>query len=224
MKIRTVALAMGGAVLIALGGVGAVACSSDEGTGTPTNNNTDKDATTTGDTGPKPTTDSSTPVGDAGVDAPTYPSTCQHVTAKGAQFGFCQSGPPPSDAGDAVDCGKVPTLHPAEAGTGPYCPFSSVGDAGNLTCAQGQHCCEHPADAGTPSTCQASTCGTTDTDWMCQDQSNCPSGQVCCAITSGPGQDPGCSFYFLHGFKGTACRTSCAQGELTVCESDDQCK
>jgi hypothetical protein len=35
MKIRTMALAMGGAFLLALGGVGAVACSSDDGTGTP---------------------------------------------------------------------------------------------------------------------------------------------------------------------------------------------
>jgi hypothetical protein len=203
MKIRTVAFAVGGAVLIALGGVGAVACSSDDGSGTPTPGNNDKDATTAADTG-KPTpgkdgsvveTDSDTPVGDAGTDSNV----------------------------DPVDCGKVPTFHPVEAGTGPYCPFSAVGDAGNLTCAATQHCCEHPADAGKPSECQAAACAKTDTDWMCQDKNNCPGAQVCCAVTTGPGQDPGCSFYFLHKFTGTACRTACAQGELTVCEGDDQC-
>jgi hypothetical protein len=203
MKIRTMALAMGGAFLLALGGVGAVACSSDDGTGTPatgTDASVAKDTgTTKADTGTVDQPDTSTPDTDAGVGAP--------------------------------DCGRAPpTFHPVDAGTGAYCPFSSVGaDAGNVTCAQGQFCCEHQADAGTPSSCQAAgaggavSCGATDTYWQCQDPNSCGTGQVCCAVAASAGQDPGCSFYFLSKFKGTACRAACATGELTVCESDGQC-
>src|SRR5438067_13838850 len=36
MRIRTMALVVGGACLVALSGIGAVACSSDNGSGTPT--------------------------------------------------------------------------------------------------------------------------------------------------------------------------------------------
>ena len=197
MKIRTMALAMGGAFLLALGGVGAVACSSDDGTGTPATGNdasVAKDTGTTKDTGTVDQPDTSTPDTDAGPGAP--------------------------------DCGRAPpTFHPVDADTGPYCPFSAVtgSDAGNKTCATGEKCCEHQADAGQPSSCQAAACAPTDTAWECQDPNNCTGGQVCCAIAASAGQDPGCSFYFLSKFKGTACRTACATGELTVCESDGQC-
>lgn len=198
MKIRTMALGIGGAFLVALGGVSAVACSSDNGSGTPATGGPDATANK----------DSSTPRTDAQVGQPdTGPGTT----------GDAGSGTP--------DCGRAaPTLHPVEAGTGPYCPFSAVGDAGNKTCAFGENCCEHAADAGMPSTCQATACANAkDTDWQCQDPNNCGTGQVCCAIAASAGQDPGCSFYFLSKFKGTACRAACATGELTVCEGDSQC-
>jgi hypothetical protein len=195
MKLRTMAFAGAGAMLIAAVGVGIVACSSDSGSGTPSSGT---DASTTTDTGTH-------------VDA--------HVDAT-------DSGPVPVvDAGPgAPDCGRAPpTFHPVDAGTGPYCPHSGVGDAGNNTCPVGETCCEHAADAGQPSSCQAAACAASDTSWACQDPNNCGGGQVCCAIAASAGQDPGCSFYFLSKFKGTACRTACATGELTVCESDAQC-
>ena len=195
MKLRTMALAGTGAVLLAAVGVGIAACSSDTGSGTPS----------------------------GGTDASTRTDTGSHVDA---YVPVTDSGPMPMTDGGAgaPDCGRAPpTFHPVDAGTGPYCPHSAVGDAGNTTCSVGEKCCEHAADAGQPSSCQAAACAAKDIAWECQDPNNCGGGQVCCAIAAAPGQDPGCSFYFLSKFRGTACRTACATGELTVCESDGQC-
>lgn len=201
MKIRTMALVMSGAVAIALAGVGAVACSSSDGSGTPSTPGSDA---TTG-------TDSSHAGNDAGTGSDTS-------TAADTSTGDDSSTT--ADGGGA-DCGAAGSLHPVDAGSGPYCPFSAVGDAGNLTCAFGQHCCE--PGSGT-ATCAASCpAGDGGTDWECQGAANCATGKVCCAITTGAGQDPGCPNHFLHKFTGTTCRTTCQSGEIPVCETPGEC-
>jgi hypothetical protein len=132
-----------------------------------------------------------------------------------------------TDANDGAvpfDCGPPVTLHPAQPSTGPYCPFSGTDGGGNVTCAFGQHCCESPVGAG-PSACNADCSAMPDggTDWQCQDSTNCGAGQVCCAFTTGPAMDPGCTWSFLHHFTGTVCAASCAAGQLQVCESPTAC-
>lgn len=204
MRIRTMAWFLGGAVAVAASGIGAIACSSDNGTGNPTTPT--KDATATDSN--TPTHDSSTGGNDGGVNNPD--------TSTGDDAGA-------TDA--AVDCGKTLSLHPVDAGTGPYCPFSAVGDAGNLTCAFGQHCCENPASANSPSTCAANCNSMADggTEWECQGAANCPTGSVCCAITTAVKQDPGCPGRYLSKFNGTTCRTSCQSGEVPMCETQGEC-
>jgi hypothetical protein len=101
-----------------------------------------------------------------------------------------------------------------------------VGDAGNLTCAQGEHCCE-PAQGGGVSTCAADCSAMPDggTDWQCDDPSNCGAGSVCCAVATSADQQAGCSYHFLHGFHGTKCvtGTACAAGQIQVCEQATDC-
>jgi hypothetical protein len=200
MRIQTVAFILGGAFVVSAAGMSLAACSSS-GTGNPSTGD-DGGGTHDGTTG-----DTGNGNGDTGTGTDTGGG---------------------DDGGEGGCQGTAPTFHPSDGGTGPYCPFSKTGDAGNITCAKGQHCCETAADAGTPSTCSdiSSACPSADTEWQCEDPLDCTSGNVCCAITSGPGQDPGCTWYFLHAFKGTVCRPAdagCAAGQIVVCESDSEC-
>ena len=208
MRIRTIALVFGGACIVALGSIGVVACSSDSGSGTPT---ATPDATAATDTGAK-------------ADTGTV-NTQDTGTVEDAGTGPGDDSSTPGDSGATADCGAPGSLHPVEAGTGPYCPFSAVGDAGNLTCPFGQHCLENAGSNAGPSVC-AATGPAPDggTDWECQGPANCATGSVCCAITTGAGQDPGCPNHFLHKFTGTTCRAgSCQAGEIMACEAPADC-
>lgn len=128
-----------------------------------------------------------------------------------------------NDGGDGgVDCGTTATLHPSDGGL--YCPFSAVDGGANAYCIPNvQHCCE-PA-MGT-STCKpiASACAMTDTDWQCEDKTDCPNNMQCCGIGKPGGPDPGCVNLFATGFKGSHCAASCMQGsEFIICESSSEC-
>jgi hypothetical protein len=64
------------------------------------------------------------------------------------------------------------------------------------------------------------------TPWQCADPADCPGGQVCCAHSGDAGpvvvRSDTCGPY-LSKFEGTRCATSCAAGELVVCEEDSAC-
>jgi hypothetical protein len=131
-----------------------------------------------------------------------------------------------------------------------YCPFS--GDAGtggyctpnpsNLGLAQ--HCCETPAGAAVPSECVTkitnpcpSIPGTI--DWQCNDPvTDCPSGDVCCALGAniGLGGVMGAEACqnFAHQMTGTTCvpasacpNTAASAGanppNILVCTSNPEC-
>jgi hypothetical protein len=122
-----------------------------------------------------------------------------------------------------TDACKPPgKLYPPKAGaTDFYCPFGSK-EAGTNYCKNGtEHCCE-PA-TGT-STCEASgtACATGDTDWQCDDASECGSGMVCCAAATWHAGAAGCENY-VSGFKGSHCAASCATGEITICQQATSC-
>jgi hypothetical protein len=179
MKINKIAL-MGGAVNLAVGGMAAIACSSNPAT---TGSGTGNDSGA--QTNP---TDSGTPQGgDSG-------------NPQGGDSGT-QTG---EDSGSTVSCAKAPTFHAAVADGGIYCPFSfnDATDAGVQYCGADTptgndvglpQCCLSPVnDAGATSTCQApGPCATSGwTQWQCagtQDCTNYYSGEdagggpvVCC--------------------------------------------
>ncbi len=121
-------------------------------------------------------------------------------------------------------CSTPGTLHAPKQGETKtiYCPFSGMP---NIYCTkQTEHCCE--PGSGT-STCKpiASTCGASDTDWQCQDPSDCPNGQVCCSndmAVLNINADTNCA-NFANGFKGTHCAASCLATEITMCTADAAC-
>lgn len=134
------------------------------------------------------------------------------------------SGGPSDDAG--VSC-HPPTLHPPQAGVGVYCPYSAVDGGRDISCATAtQQCCETSSDDAGPSTCvqAGSACPAAgSTIWQCEDPSNCPTGQVCCAAATLE-QDTVCGYFrAAPGFGGTHCAASCAAGELRVCEQQSEC-
>ncbi len=142
-------------------------------------------------------------------------------------------------AADTGLCSKIGSLHPPSEDAGGktiYCPFSSVGDAGNESCYGGnwgaeagvQHCCETPASAGTPSTCQAegTACPVAKSmDWGCQDPvSDCPTATpVCCAPGASIGLGTtGCGNY-AKSMKNTTCVAAGACTGIVMCTSDGEC-
>jgi hypothetical protein len=136
------------------------------------------------------------------------------------------TGPGSAEADAGVSC-HPPTLHPPTAGVGVYCPYSAVDGGRDLSCATAtQQCCETPSDDAGPSTCvqAGSTCPAAgSTVWQCEDPSNCPTGQVCCAAATLE-QDTSCGYFrAAPGFQGTHCAASCAAGELTICEQQSEC-
>ncbi len=203
MQSARIGLALIGSTLLAAGALWA--CSSDGGSSASSDTSpTEPSGSKT--TGSKGTTPPSSPTSDPGSD----PSA------------------DPGDAG-AGDCGKPPTLHPPKAGAeGVYCPFSATAGGKNVTCAPGQQCCESPT-SGTPSTCVAagSACPVPkSTIWQCGSAQDCGSGKKCCAHAADGGavtvQQDTCGPYLSH-FGGTSCETSCAAGELVVCEQQTDC-
>jgi hypothetical protein len=116
------------------------------------------------------------------------------------------------------------TLHPAEAGAGPYCPFQADGAR---ACMSGQQCCEAPV--GSFSTCPSTGAACPvdgSTSWQCDDPIQCGGG-ACCATTSFQvNADAGCTDYTSADpttFQ-TQCRPSCQAGEWPICQSDSECQ
>jgi hypothetical protein len=133
---------------------------------------------------------------------------------------------------DAGGCSKPGSLHPPKMGKPSiYCPFG----ANNMAayCQQGtQHCCE-PSGTGSVSTCQpmATPCAAKETDWQCQDPSDCGMGAQCCSNAGAQWVmgAPGCANFGSH-FNGSHCAAHCLTGqadpaldELTLCTSTSQC-
>lgn len=152
--------------------------------------------------------------GDASLDSSAVDSSALDSAA--------DTAPPPPDA--AVECGAPAVLHPQGPDAGPYCPFSTAAPPFS-TCAHGEHCCEPPAGMGTLSTCASSCPNLADggTDWQCEDPISCPTGQLCCAVTTGYDPNVACGYGLLHGFRATVCATSCGAGQIRVCESNVEC-
>ncbi len=128
--------------------------------------------------------------------------------------------------GDGGICKTPTTLHPpfADAGTKTlYCPFSGTDGGKNDYCdSSSEHCCE-PQSGTAACTAKATACANNDTDWQCEDPSDCGSGMQCCGkgtLVKNP--DPQCANYAT-GFTGTYCAATCASGEITICTADSQC-
>lgn len=126
-----------------------------------------------------------------------------------------------ADADEAGVCGAPPTLHPPATGAGVYCPF--VPDGGATTCKSGEVCCEDTT--GSTSSCKPgvlTACSTGTVAWMCDAQSQCPSGHFCCGNGS-PTVRPGCPYEWIHPVQGTICAASCGTEQFRVCEADAEC-
>lgn len=124
-------------------------------------------------------------------------------------------------------CSKPGTLHPPQLDTTKtiYCPFSG---SPNVYCEkQKQHCCEPQMAKTGEATCKpiATQCAATDTDWQCQDPTDCLTGDVCCSndgATLVINTDMNCANYAT-GMKGTQCAKSCVPTTITMCTAAAQC-
>ena len=118
-------------------------------------------------------------------------------------------------------CSSPGTLHSNTI----YCPFSATGSAKNVYGTPGsQHCCEGLTNADL-SVCQPSSTACTSgwTDWVCQKDSDCGSGQQCCAAaTFVQNTNTSCANYAT-GFHATKCETTCASGEIHMCTANSDC-
>ncbi len=128
--------------------------------------------------------------------------------------------------GGTGGCSTPGTLHPpnADAGTATlYCPFSGVDGGTNAYCdTTTEHCCE-PKSGTAACTPTGVACATGDTDWQCEDPSECGSGQKCCGKgTFVASTDPSCANYAT-GFTGTYCAASCQATEIVMCTSNAEC-
>ncbi len=130
------------------------------------------------------------------------------------------------DAGS--DCGKPAQLHPPKPDGGVFCPFSAPPGGKSVYCAETEQCCQNAKGAGV-STCVAkgAACPVANaTVWECEDLSDCPAGQACCAHAGDAGAvtvaTDTCGAY-LSNFSGTRCSASCGAGELVVCELASEC-
>ena len=156
-----------------------------------------------------------------GVFACASCSDCAAATASAEAQ--CSASPPPAvDAGvDAEpDCGTPPALHP-ETEAGVYCPFTPTGP---VHCAAGQECCETPSTVANGSSCQPAgeACAVAGSlSWACDGPLDCAgsdAGAVCCAAGT-VALDPTCDYERGSTFTGSHCGTSCAAGEVPLCDS-----
>jgi hypothetical protein len=98
-------------------------------------------------------------------------------------------------------------------------------------------CCETSAEAGVPSQCMAvdaSTCPANSTTWGCDDPSECPSGNMCCAIPyagktmvnilqEAPINGQVCMGHYAQYMQGTICAATCAAGQVQMCTANAEC-
>jgi hypothetical protein len=235
MNIRTLALVLGSAMVVAASGVAATACSSSSG-----GNGSSSSSGGTADSGHTDGTASSSGGGDSGG------------SSSGGEGGSSSGG---SDGGaGGPDCGTTPSVHATEAGT-IYCGFT---DAGNLDCPLGQQCCLG-GSLGTASNSpfapeECATLGSTCTNGggdagsqqpvpiVCADVADCrangnSSATACCL------QGASCASGFTCGSTAGTCpfpkyshgtaivcegdaggaATACASGETQLCASDTDC-
>jgi hypothetical protein len=125
-----------------------------------------------------------------------------------------------SSSGDMAGCKKPTTLHPPSGSMTIYCPFSGTM---NVSCTKlTQHCCE-PSTGNSMCVAIATPCTAGNTDWQCQDPTDCTPGQVCCGTgTLVKSADPNCA-NFATGFHGTHCAASCTSAEIEMCTADAEC-
>jgi hypothetical protein len=135
---------------------------------------------------------------------------------------------PATDAG--AECGTPAKLFVPKPDGGIFCPFSATTTGGkDIYCLETEQCCENAKGTGA-STCVAkgTACPVaTATVWECEDPSNCPASQKCCAHSSAAGTavtvgTDTCG-PFLSKFAGTKCAAACTADELVVCEQDSEC-
>jgi hypothetical protein len=207
MNIRTLALVLGSAAAIAAGGAAGIACSSS-----------------TSPSGPS-----------GGMDSGSTDGT---VKADTGNTGGDDGGTPVGDdgGGGGPDCGKIPSIHPDEAGT-IFCGFTDAAAPNDhLYCTTGTQCClggrngnqgffpedcvafgsacDNPADGGLPKQCgQPSDCALNH------------GGAACCLRGATPQMVTGCGYYKAQGGEGLFCEQGpgCAAGEVAVCTSNNDC-
>lgn len=237
MKLRLRAIGWSLSAVVGGAALFAVACSTTADNGDAGSPDPEPTGTTTA-TAPPPKPDSGVR---PPADAATRPDSSTPVDAA-----------IPSDAGDGgllgdgsfPDCGVVPTLRSPDAGDGGtsfYCPFA---EGGAPYCSGDQTCCSGTGSGagGFDPTmcvpgkveCAAGPKGPR-SRWQCGSPANCPGAAPACCI---PGTDAGapavdtekvsgrlCPAEFQRGFYigGTACRSACNAGELTVCSRDADC-
>lgn len=208
IRINRMGWIAGSAVVLALGGLGAAACSSDTATGTPNALPTpDSSVTTPGtDAGGGKDTGTPTPAGDSGTT-------------------------PGMDGGTGTEggaCAKPPMLHPPKADAGLYCPYIAKVGTTFPTCTRGtETCCLNVPDGGPttpPSTCEA-TCAPEQNPWQCQGPEDCVgAGKGVCCLAGTLVADLDCpGFEKAKAFKGTTCQASCPAGAFVACEAQKDC-
>ena len=81
-------------------------------------------------------------------------------------------------------CHGPTNLHPPKMGMASvYCPFSGVNGGKPTYCQQGtQHCCE-PSSGTAACNPIATPCAAGAMDWQCEDTTDCPMGNQCCAAS-----------------------------------------
>jgi hypothetical protein len=221
MKISTIALVLGSALITCSAGAGLAACSSSSGTGEPS---------APLDSG----TDTST-----GMDSGTQPDT-----GPGADTGTGGDTSTGDDGGDA-GCTSPPALHISSADGGIYCPFSKNFDVDGgeyAYCTTGtQSCCLSPSsDAGLSVCTTIGNCATAlpnSEEWQCAGPEDCKSGGSVCCLTSGPTEANAECVNTLKtkGFDNTRCMASQAacsgtvdagmytDNQFVVCEKQADC-
>jgi hypothetical protein len=206
MKISTLGLFLGGALLVSGAGIAVTACSSDSGTGNPTTN----------------------PDGSTGQDGSSHNDGSTQMDTGGQMD--TGSG---DDGGMGTECGTTPSLHASDGGPGSiYCPFGP--DGGAIHCSPGtEKCCISPKVNGQypPSSC-ASTCpydAGGHTDLACEDSISCSGnnlGSICCAKGATPATVAGCGYFNESpGMSQATCEQGpdCASGEFQLCGAPSEC-
>jgi hypothetical protein len=186
MKISTIALVLGSAVVTCAAGAGVAACSSSSGTGEPTGNYDSGAAdTSTGDAGAQ----DSAPNGDSSSDSSTADAACAptlHVSSPDGGI-YC-----PFSKDFTVDGGEYA-----------YCTTGT------------QSCCLSPSSDAGLSTCETTgSCPTGFSQWQCAGPEDCVGTNNVCCLTSGPTESSTTCTGTLktEGFDNTRCTTA---GECT---------
>jgi hypothetical protein len=130
----------------------------------------------------------------------------------------------PQDAG--ADCKTVTAPFTTDAG--PFCPFQGDGST-FAACDNTQHCCL-PASGNSVCNPLATACAfandaSTNSDFVCNETNDCPSGSICCDNGEINPPDPGCGYDFVSKQKGTSCvvGTTCPTGQGQICGGNADC-